>query len=113
MTLELPLRNRRIEVVDQASMDVLRNGHFGELKDGRLILLLEEALYLIDIRNAECESNNKKISFNDLASLFGSKKKLNNQKCGFQIHRTACKSSQEVPLFKSKSAKLQAERRLL
>ncbi|MEM3280160.1 MAG: tRNA-intron lyase [Candidatus Micrarchaeaceae archaeon] len=55
---------------DQSTKDLLINGHFGVEKAGRLELLPEEALYLIDVRNAECIAKGKRVGFNSLASQF-------------------------------------------
>ncbi|MCL5440298.1 MAG: tRNA-intron lyase [Nitrososphaerota archaeon] len=62
---------------DQSTIDILRSGHFGEMKDRKLHLLPEEALFLIDVRNADCSTpKGLKVPFNDLASAYVSKKKF-------------------------------------
>src|ERR1700683_5266187 len=57
-------------VKDQSSVDILRKGYFGERQKSQLILSAEEALYLIDMRNAECTQNGKLLSFNEIATRF-------------------------------------------
>ena len=47
-------------------MDILKKGHFGEVQKGRLTLSTEEALYLIDMRNAQCLSGASAVSFNEI-----------------------------------------------
>jgi tRNA-intron endonuclease len=70
-------RSQKIFSNDQSTIDVLRSGHFGELQKGVLELKIEEALYLIDVRKAECASDSSvQMSFNDLASRFTRDKKL-------------------------------------
>ncbi len=60
----------RLTVNDQSSVDVLKKGHFGRQSKQTLELFPEEALYLIDVRNAECSSTKGMVSFNELASRF-------------------------------------------
>ncbi|MDE1834161.1 MAG: tRNA-intron lyase [Candidatus Micrarchaeota archaeon] len=57
-------------VKDQSSVDVLRRGHFGKVGKQSLVLSPEEALYLIDMRNAQCKHNATALSFNDVAAKF-------------------------------------------
>ena len=68
---------QKISSNDQSTIDILRSGHFGELQKGVLDLTIEEALYLIDVRKAECGSDsNTRMSFNELASRFTKSRKL-------------------------------------
>ena len=60
----------RLTVKDQSSVDVLRKGYFGKQSKQTIELFPEEALYLIDVRNAECSSSKRQVSFNELASRF-------------------------------------------
>jgi len=53
------LNKKEIIAADQSTKDILKSGFFGYEKEGNLFLLPEEALYLIDIRNAECEYKGK------------------------------------------------------
>ncbi len=57
-------------VKDQSSIDILRKGHFGKRSKQTIELFPEEALYLMDVRNAECSSGAEKLSFNTLAAKF-------------------------------------------
>ncbi len=62
----------RFVVRDRSSIDLLRKGHLGEYKKSHVTLTPEEALYLIDMRNAECTRKGKKVTFNELASKYQS-----------------------------------------
>ncbi|MCL5100333.1 MAG: tRNA-intron lyase [Candidatus Marsarchaeota archaeon] len=66
----------RINVTDQSSRDILARGHFGTDEKGTLKLEIEEALYLMDLRNAVCRSKDKEISFNELSSKFWKSEKF-------------------------------------
>lgn len=68
-------QDHRAIASDQSTMDILRNGHFGTLDAGVLLLSPEETLYLIDIRNASCSAGGKAIGFNDAAALLCMDKK--------------------------------------
>jgi len=67
---------KKILVTDQSTKDILRRGNFGYEKDGKMFLYPEEALYLMDIRNAECKSGGRSIEFNALAVRFANTKKF-------------------------------------
>ncbi len=60
----------RIVADDQSTKDILANGNIGMEVDGELSVTVEEALYLMDVRNAECTEKGKQITFNDLARRF-------------------------------------------
>ncbi len=66
----------RLIVKDQSSIDILRKGYFGNPTKGGLELSQEEALYLMDVRNAECRSAKGSISFNELAAKSWKKRKF-------------------------------------
>ncbi len=67
--LQLELANRkRITVSDASTRDTLLRGFYGTLRNGTLVLLPEEALYLMDVRNADCMFGGKALSFNELAA---------------------------------------------
>ena len=66
----------RLIVKDQSSIDVLKKGHFGSMAKHELELFPEEALYLIDVRNAECSSASGPVRFNSLASRFWRSRKF-------------------------------------
>ncbi len=62
---------------DAQSITALVKGCYGENKKGTIFLQPEEALYLVDVRGAECtDSKGKILSFNELASKFRKKKLL-------------------------------------
>jgi len=66
-------------VLDLISVQALDRGFFGcdyEGKKTQLILMPEEALYLMDVRNAEMQRAGRKISFNQVASKFKDNKKF-------------------------------------
>lgn len=65
------LPRKGIVVKDQSSKDIMQKGFIGSYdKSGKstLHLSIYEALYLIDVRNANCTSNGAQITFNQLAS---------------------------------------------
>lgn len=63
-------------VKDQSTKDILRRGFFGTGTKKRLELSPEEALYLVDVRNAECVDGKKQRSFNYIASRFSKSDKF-------------------------------------
>ena len=70
-------KTKRISIIDQQTRDNLRNGYFGYKQDGKEFLHIEEALYLIDVRNAQCiDAENKQYTFNQLALYFNTTRKL-------------------------------------
>ncbi len=77
ITLYLERKSGEICVKEPADVSSLQNGFYGEMRKGIIYLEPEEALYMMDIRNATCvdESGNP-YTFNDLASLFLKRKKL-------------------------------------
>jgi tRNA-intron endonuclease len=78
--LELNYDNKdcTIYASDQSTIDILKDGYFGTYKANKLYLMPEEALYLIDVRKAECTSvsTKQKMTFNELATLSIKSKKL-------------------------------------
>ncbi len=60
----------RIVAEDQSTKDILRSGFIGSLEKGSLKLTIEEALYLIDVRNASCTMAGREVAFNDIAIKF-------------------------------------------
>ncbi len=64
---------KSIVAVDQSTKDTLKRGHFGAESGGALALSPEEALYLIDVRNAECRADGRIMRFNDVASRMGAR----------------------------------------
>ncbi len=76
LLIELDRKVGEIYSTDQATIDILQNGYIGERRHGRLVLEPEEALYIIDVRKAECYSSGKKLEFNDVALFFSGRSKL-------------------------------------
>ncbi|MEM0201554.1 MAG: tRNA-intron lyase [Candidatus Micrarchaeaceae archaeon] len=71
-------KSKEAFVEDQSSIDILRNGHFGRKVGKKLYLDIEEALYLIDVRKAECrdQGTGSALKFNDVAAVFGKSRKF-------------------------------------
>ena len=61
---------------DQSTKDILAKGHFGEIRGNILYLQPEEALYLLDVRNAELKKEEGALDFNEAARVFGIKGKM-------------------------------------
>ncbi len=66
----------RFIVEDQSTKDILKKGFFGRQEKRKLVLSKEEALYLMDLRNAECTKAGKTVSFNDSISKFWNNRKF-------------------------------------
>jgi tRNA-intron endonuclease len=68
MTLKLIQEKGAIFAADQSTTDILKDGFIGLFENGRLCLCPEEAMYLMDVRKAECvNSQGEALSFNQLA----------------------------------------------
>ena len=68
---------KKIFVRDASSVGSLSSGFFGEMKRGVIELGCEEALYLIDARNARCiDKSSKECGFNEIAGMYASKLEL-------------------------------------
>ncbi|ASI13352.1 tRNA splicing endonuclease [Candidatus Mancarchaeum acidiphilum] len=68
LMLRYDSKNHSAYSTDQSTIDILRNGFIGDFKNGRLSLIPEEALYLMDVRNSECvTAKGKYIDFVQLA----------------------------------------------
>ena len=66
--LMLSLKEKgRITANDDSTRDILKRGFYGKEEKGELRLNMEEALYLLDVRNAECDAGKVKVPFNELA----------------------------------------------
>ncbi|MCX6776837.1 MAG: tRNA-intron lyase [Candidatus Micrarchaeota archaeon] len=73
--IELNKPSKELTVSEPESVSSLQNGHYGVMRKGVIHLSLEEALYLMDIRNAKCyDEHSNELLFNDLAYLLYSKK---------------------------------------
>ena len=58
---------------DSDSLEKIKSNFFGAEKDGKWLLDLEEALYIITFQNGVINSNGKQLGFNELASQFAKK----------------------------------------
>jgi len=68
---------KKLYAKDQSTKDILRSGYYGNKDGDDIILSPEEALYLIDVRNAACTSASGKVyAFNDVAINFCKQKKF-------------------------------------
>ncbi|MDE1825333.1 MAG: tRNA-intron lyase [Candidatus Micrarchaeota archaeon] len=76
MDLSFSLEKNAPIVTDQSTKDQLKKGFFGSSNGRKLVLFPEEALYLVDVRNAQCTLKGKPLTFNELAGRFGRGKKL-------------------------------------
>ncbi|MFA6489724.1 MAG: tRNA-intron lyase [Candidatus Micrarchaeia archaeon] len=70
-------KKKSLTVSQPESVSSLVNGHYGYMKKGTIHLFPEEALYLMDIRNARChDSHLNEYKFNDVAKHFPRKKQM-------------------------------------
>lgn len=79
MAVELVLdkAHKKMLVSEPASVTSMVNGHYGYMHKGTVELFSEEALYLMDIRNAQCRDTSfNTYSFNDVADIFEAKKQM-------------------------------------
>jgi len=84
MAVEFEILGDRIIVNDLLSVQAIDKGFFGsefEGKKTKLELLPEEAMYLMDVRNAVCKRGGKPISFNQVAGRFQGDKFLARYFC--------------------------------
>ena len=71
LVLNFNSKAREIIANEPESVSSLQSGYYGVMRKGVIYLTIEEALYLIDIRNATCNNENgKEMKFNDLAEVF-------------------------------------------
>ncbi len=69
--LELELHGKdKIVAADASTGDVLKSGFYGVWAKGELRLSVEEALYLLDVRNANCTQDGGQVSFGAIAGRF-------------------------------------------
>lgn len=68
--LQLKWNGREVWAEDPETVGKLTQNFFGTPRKGRVFLQPEEVLYLLQFQNAECKKNNKKVSFNELASFY-------------------------------------------
>ncbi|MEK6924467.1 MAG: tRNA-intron lyase, partial [Candidatus Micrarchaeota archaeon] len=79
MAVLLEFEGGKVTVSDAASVQAVDKGFFGNPVNGKrnkLELSPEEALYLMDVRNAECAHAGKKVSFNQLAEGHAGERKF-------------------------------------
>ncbi len=84
MAVELEITRGDIVVSDLLSVQAIDKGFFGsEHASNKLQLKLmpEEALYLMDVRNAACNEGDAQLSFNEVADKFQGKKFLARYFC--------------------------------
>ena len=74
--IQLEYLGSNVVAIDQSSIDLLSKGFFGTKKGKEIKLSSEEALYLMDVRNAECKYDGENLSANDFASKFWKSKKF-------------------------------------
>ncbi len=60
-------------VENKEDIERLKKNFFGEEKNGRLYLKPEETLYIMNFMNGVCFYNDKKVEFNEMASVFSLK----------------------------------------
>lgn len=79
MSVRFELNEKGFLVTDLISVQAVDRSFFGREVNGKKIHLElepEEALYLLDVRKAECEKNGKAISFNQAAERFAKNRKF-------------------------------------
>ncbi|MCX6769070.1 MAG: tRNA-intron lyase [Candidatus Micrarchaeota archaeon] len=70
-------KKKQLAVSEPESVSSLVNGHYGNMLKGVIHLFPDEALYLIDIRNAKCfDSSLNEYRFNNVAAAFERKKQM-------------------------------------
>jgi len=74
MPIQLLLEDGVLKATAPEDIEALRRAHYGTHRKGELILQPEEALYVMDVRNAKCFEDGKELSFNDIAQRFMRKK---------------------------------------
>jgi tRNA-intron endonuclease len=68
-------QSKELTVSEPESVSSLQNGHYGVMRKGVVYLSPEEALYLMDIRNAKCyDEKGNELRFNDVSYSLYSKK---------------------------------------
>jgi len=71
ISLNFNSKTKEITASEPESVSPLQNGNYGVMKKGIVHLFPEEALYLMDIRNAICnDEDGGELKFNDLAEAF-------------------------------------------
>jgi len=70
MPIQLLLEDDMLKATRPEDIEALRRAHYGVHRKGELVLQPEEALYVMDVRNATCSEDGKQLSFNDVAQRF-------------------------------------------
>lgn len=70
MPIQLLLENGVLKATSPEDTELLRRAHYGLRRKGEVILQPEEALYVVDVRNARCFENGEELTFNDIAQKF-------------------------------------------
>ncbi|MFA5108729.1 MAG: tRNA-intron lyase [Candidatus Micrarchaeia archaeon] len=77
LEIEVDKKNCTVFTKNAQSISSLISGSYGKMEHGALFLDVQEALYLIDIRNAKCtDAARNSYSFNDVAKMLGGKKQM-------------------------------------
>ncbi|MCX8202308.1 MAG: tRNA-intron lyase [Candidatus Micrarchaeota archaeon] len=70
MPIAIFMENNVLKIKNPEDYEALRKSHYGEKQKGEIVLTPEEAMYLIEVRNAVCTENGRNVSFSELASRF-------------------------------------------
>ncbi len=76
MDLKLEFEKGKVYAADPETREQLRGSYYGFQSGKRLELMPVEALYLLEVRNAQCISNRKPITFGQIAEKLDTKSKL-------------------------------------
>ncbi|MEM3408061.1 MAG: tRNA-intron lyase [Candidatus Micrarchaeia archaeon] len=74
MPITIFLEDGKFKVKNPEDYEALRRSYYGEKGKGEIIITPEEAMYLIEVRNAVCIENGKEISFSQIADRFNKEK---------------------------------------
>ncbi|MEK6981703.1 MAG: tRNA-intron lyase [Candidatus Micrarchaeota archaeon] len=75
--IEINRKNKELFVKEPSEVSSLSNGYYGYMEKGIIRLTIEEALYIMDIRNGKCfDTFGNTFTFNDLILEFIEKPKL-------------------------------------
>ncbi|VVC01675.1 tRNA-splicing endonuclease [uncultured archaeon] len=75
--VEFSPKKKSLTVSQPESVSSLVNGHYGYMRKGTIHLFPEEALYLLDVRNAKClDPSLNEYKFNRVASAFECRKQM-------------------------------------
>lgn len=75
--IEIDRKNKELFVKEPSEVSSLQNGYYGYMEKGIIRLTIEEALYIMDIRNGKCfDTFGNTFTFNDLIMEFIEKPKL-------------------------------------